>query len=192
MPADKKSFDKLNKAACKLMCKKSKDRKECIKLSNCTYDKCNAELEEYQKSVLTDEERAECKTINKDKPMEHYKCIEDLKKIKDYPNKNARLRHCNANKCPEISDFAFEKLKKNMNEKMKDECVDKHCMKESNEYDRANLMMVKDQENCNKKYKTYDQQSKCSRKASNKLLKPLKALGNCKKTKCAKANNHKS
>lgn len=164
MSSNKKKYEKVVKNSCKWISKNSKTRRKCIELSQCTFNKCNNELDEYQSSIITDKENAQCK---KNKSYDYYsKCIEDLMDKKDFYNKQANLNFCNANKCPQISEFINEQI--NLNRLSKQDYCDKtQCNKEIIELNNANKEFESNHFKCEKQYKTHNEQKKCFNKIPN-------------------------
>ncbi len=95
------------------------------------------------------------------------KCIDELNKKTNYNEHHAKAGHCIANKCPGIYNNTISNLLKNTNTKVQklahsstsqiNNKVNTKCKKES---DNGNNIFFKNNE-CNKKYDTYDEQNKC-------------------------------
>lgn len=138
-------------------------RKQCKKINkDCDLNICKTETENYANSEITDNEREECKKLNKiDSNKElntvpAHDCYKRLELRKNTKNLQTQLRHCKANKCIDltahnnkIQELLEKEHKLNITKKInkqnkensrtqelrdKYSCVNKNCKNEYNEY----------------------------------------------------------
>jgi hypothetical protein len=188
---DIKEFKKQVKKECHFMAPPSQ-RKECMKTMMCNWDHCQKEQQNLTSTALTDADRESCK--NKDF-SKAFVCEQKLieKKALGLMDKQAALNHCTANKCPQarnlirksVSEFAKSMhFKKNSILAQREECMKQHCSKEIQEKDKQSDLFYKGMDECDKKFATFKEQTKCNSKTSKQSTKASLKVNDCRKKHC--------
>jgi hypothetical protein len=108
-------------------------------------------------------------------------------------DKTAALKHCTANKCPQIrnlikkASLEFAKrlhFKKNSILAQREECMKNHCSKEVLERDKQFDLVDKGVYECEKKFATDKEQIKCNRKQNMQANKANLKADDCRKKHC--------
>lgn len=167
--------------------KDKKNKKQCLDTYMCNWNKCSNEYNDWNNSIMTDEDYKKCE--NKDYKKQN-KCIEEFHKKNDVENKYARYTHCVANKCPESV-----KITTNITNKFRKEILklySKDCNACDKELQQANKHDMNDLElstKCSKKFNNFKQQNICLSRIHKKSMKGAAALKvkKCIMTKCAKS-----
>ena len=167
--------------------KSSKDKKKCLELTmDCHMNKCRKEVEDRAISSLSDEDIKKCSEESNGDYNKQITCHLNVLKKKNFDDKKAKMDHCTANKCPEMTKFNVETMhafvKKIMNANISPKCIVDKCKKENNELDKNNIDKI--DATCNKKYEKYKDQSKCFKHMSKSYKKSVSKYHNCKDTKC--------
>jgi flagellar capping protein FliD len=195
---DKKEFIKNTKQGCRFFGKNASVRKECEKVSMCSWDKCQQEVIDIHNARLTDEDRKSCQ--NKDYVKEA-NCNEKLTKKKGLFDKIAMGEHCDANKCPQVNEFRkkitkqmVKSLKSKRNSKSKfadiDDCLNKNCSKEQEDIDTQDKQADAKRYECTKAYKTWKEQHACNIPSWKQSHKSRLKLYKCRDKHCdAKKSN---
>ncbi len=193
-------FDlKKNKKDIKLGCsfivgKSTKDNKMCVdKTMDCYMNKCRKELEDRAISYLSDEDIKKCSEESNGDYNKQITCHLNVLKKNNFDDKKAKMDHCTANKCPEMTKFIRDTMIKFGDRIYKsmphNECVEKNCKKEYDDMDRIDSDKIKI--GCNKKYEKYKDQLKCYGGMTKAFNKAFTKYRNCKDTKC-KIDNKKN
>ena len=193
---DKKEFIKNTKIGCRVLKKNASARKECEKVTMCSWDKCQKEVIDLHNAILTDEERKSCE--NKDY-MKQLNCTDKLTKKKGVFDKIAMVLHCEANKCPQIHEFnekVANKITNNFVKSLKskrktksnfaaiDDCLNKNCSKEQEDVDKQNKQAGVKRYGCTKTYKTWKEQRTCNMSFMKQSHKSRSKLYKCRDKHC--------
>jgi len=167
--------------------KSSKDNKKCLELTmDCHMNKCKKEVDNKISAELIDEDYKKCLEESKGDFKKLDKCHIKILKKNDFYEKYAKMGHCTANKCPEMTKFNGETMhvffKKIMNGNRSPKCILDKCKKENNELDKNNFDKI--EATCNKKYEKYKDYLKCFKHMSKSYKKSVSKYHNCKDTKC--------
>jgi hypothetical protein len=184
---DIKEFNKQVKKGCHLMAPPPQ-RKECMKTMMCNWEHCEKEQQDLASAALTDADRESCK--NKDF-IKQFNCEQKLTEKKGLFDKDAALKHCTANKCPQIrnlikkASLEFAKgmmnFKKNSILAQREECMKNHCSNEVLERDKQFDLVDKGVYECEKKFATHKEQIKCNRKQNMQENKANLKADDCRK-----------
>lgn len=204
---DKKTFNKQNKLGCKVAVvfagKKNLSQNECEKIKMCKWDNCQQEIIARNAAELTEKETASCSNKDIKKMLACEKRISDKKGLHD---KLANEIHCEVTKCPQMRTLQekitnsytqqLNERKKKLSVKSKANkmtpyeiriaCIDSKCSKEKEHERQLYKAFNAKAYECQAKYKTWKEQSKCSNSENKKYNAAIKKTFKCSTKHCPK------
>jgi hypothetical protein len=191
MSFNKKEYTKKVKKSCTVLSYNKSSNKKCNNiLLQCHLNKCLPYIESTENSNITEAEKEDCDKKYGNDYKNKNKCVEKILEKKGFNEANAKKGHCIANKCPEVSEFVAESMKKSLNKiknHSKDECIKKHCNKELTAKEKVSFFNNIDK--CNKESDDYKKQKKCSEKRTKAFFKLHDKLRKCTIKNCDNKNN---